>query len=150
MSLSRDAWVRKSACPTDLAGSQCIRDDEILTHLTNRSGEFDNGPRHLPGFDEDEVSMRRGAILKVEACRLRNGRQLTHPADVARATIRRTTAGDIRRQGFAVIHTCGRAGEANGHVSVIWPDADPLAVRECDWPALVQDAFAACFTEVED
>jgi len=150
MPLSRDSWVRKSACPTDLGGGQCIRNDQTLTHLTNRYGEFDNGPRHLLRFDEDEVSMRRGEIPKAEACRLRNGRQLVHPADIARARIRRATAGDLREQGFAVIHTCGRAGEANGHVSVIWPDTNPLSERESDWPAPVQEAFAACFTEVED
>jgi hypothetical protein len=35
------------------------------------------------------------------------------------AGVRYATAGDLREKGFAVIHTCGRKGEAYGHVSVV-------------------------------
>lgn len=141
-------WVRKAACPTDLTGGRCIGDGEVLTHHTAVRGRYNNAPR--PGFEEDEVSVWRGAISKSEACRRRNRNQPVAPQDVARAGIRRATAGDLRAAGFAVVHTCGtKKGEANGHASVIWPAADPLDLREADWPAEVQASFAACFTEEE-
>jgi hypothetical protein len=112
-------------------------------------GQYNNGPR--PGFEEDEVSVWRGAISKAEACMLRNGNNPVAPQDVARAGIRRATAGRLREGGFAVIHTCGtKKNESNGHVSVIWPDTQPLDQREDVWPPEVQTAFAACFTEVEE
>jgi len=72
-----------------------------------------------------------------------------HPADVELAGVRYAMAGDLREKGFAVIHTCGRKGEANGHVSVVWPDTSPLDEADPAWPAPVQEAFASCFTEQE-
>jgi hypothetical protein len=50
-------------------------------------------------------------------------------------------------EAFAVIHTCGRKGEGYGHVSIVWPDADPLDVQVAAWPQPIQEAFASCFTE---
>lgn len=138
-------WVRKAACPTELAGGQCIADAEVLTHHAALKGQYNNAPR--PDFEEDEVSLQRGAISKAEACRRRNRNQPVPEQDVARAGIRRTTAGELRAAGFAVVHTCGRRGESNGHVSVIWPADQPLERRRADWPPKVQEAFAACFTE---
>jgi hypothetical protein len=63
--------------------------------------------------------------------------------------VRYARAGDLRERGFAVIHTCGRKGEAYGHVSVVWPDTDPLDQPDAAWPAAVQEAFTSCFTEQE-
>jgi hypothetical protein len=140
-------WVRKNACPVDLGGGQCIGDAEILTHHTPERGQYINAPR--PEIPEDEVSVMRGALTKADACKQRNRDKPVPPADVARAGIRYATAGGLRERGFAVIHTCCRQGEAYGHVSVIWPDADPLDHQEPGWPAPVQAAFAACFTEQE-
>jgi hypothetical protein len=143
-------YVRNHACETDLAGGQCIGDAEILTHRTDQRGQYDNAPRKREGKPaEVEVSTMRGAISKADASRRRQGRYPATPADVARAGIRYATAGDLREKGFAVIHTCGPKGEANGHVSVIWPDTNPLDKQDPDWPAPVQEAFAACFTEQE-
>jgi hypothetical protein len=105
--------VRKAACPTDLTGGRCIGDGEVLTHHTAVRGLYNNAPR--PDFEEDEVSVWRGAISKSEACRLRNRNQPVAPQDVARAGIRRATAGDLRAAGFAVVHTCGtKKGEQTG------------------------------------
>ena len=70
-------------------------------------------------------------------------------ADVAKAGIRYTTAGDLRQAGFGVIHTPGLKGEGYGHVSAVWPAANPLDEHECEWPAPVQEAFRTCFTEQE-
>lgn len=140
-------YVRNHACKTDLAGGQCIGDGEILTHHTPERGQYFNAPRTDPA--EVEVSMYRGAISKFEACTRRNGGSPEAPEDVARAGIRRARAGDLREKGFAVIHTCGKRGEAYGHVSVVWPDTNPLDEPDPAWPAAVQKAFAACFTEQE-
>ena len=144
-------WVRNHTCEKDLDGGPCIGDAEILTHHTELRGQYPNAPRERNGKPaEVEVSMMRGAISKAEACSRRNGGNPAASADVARAGIRYATAGDLREAGFAVIHTCMPKGEGYGHVSVIWPAANPLDEQDPDWPAPVQEAFAACFTEQED
>jgi hypothetical protein len=68
---------------------------------------------------------------------------------VEQAGVRHARTGDLREKGFAVIHTCGRKGEAYGHVSVVWPDTDPLDQPDPAWPEPVQEVFASCFTEQE-
>lgn len=139
-------FVRKNACEADLAGVRCIRDDEILTNRTDSEGIFRDAPR-WPRVPEDEVSAIRGAVGKQVAAQ-RMG-QPAHLVDVAKMRIRQAVTGELRLAGFAVIHTPGRKGHGNGHVSIIWPDANPLDEREWDWPAPVRKAFAACFTEQE-
>lgn len=145
MSESPPTWVRKYVCPTDLNGGQCIADDEILTHHASQRGQYNNSPR--PEVMEVELSVMRGLLTTVEACMRRNGGRPAHPSDVARAGVRYTTAGELRSLGFAVIHTCGRKGEGNGHVSVVWPATNPLDEPDPAWPPPVQNAFAACFTK---
>jgi hypothetical protein len=139
-------WVRRRACTVDRAGGQCISDDEVLTHHTKLKGEYINAPKL---GEEEEVSVMRGALTVAQACVQRNGGRIVPPGDVERAGVRYATAGDLRRKGFAVIHTCGPKGEGYGHVSVIWPDANPLDVQHPRWPVPVQEDFAACFTEQE-
>jgi hypothetical protein len=91
----------------------------------------------------------RGRLTKAKACAQRNRGVPAHPADVEKAGIRYAMGGELRERGFAVIHTCGRKGEAYGHVSVVWPDTDPLDQPDPAWPGPVQEAFASCFTEQE-
>ena len=126
--------MRKYACPTDLNGGQCIADDEILTHHTSQRDRYNNAPR--PEVMEVELSVMRGRLTTVEACMRRNGGRPAHPSDVERAGVRYTTAGELR-------------GEGNGHVSVVWPAANPLDEPDPAWPPHVQKTFAACFTEGE-
>lgn len=145
MAESPTTWVRKYACLIDLNGGQCIADDEILTHHTSRRGQYNNAPR--PEVMEVELSVMRGRLTAVEACMRRNGGRPAHPSDVERAGVRYCTAGELRSAGFAVIHTCGRKGEGNGHVSVVWPAANPLDELDPAWPPHVRKAFATCFTE---
>lgn len=95
------------------------------------------------------MSVMRGKLTKAQACAQRNRGVPAHPADVERAGVRYARAGELRERGFAVIHTCGRKGEAYGHVSVVWPDTDPLDQPDPAWPVPVQEAFASCFTEQE-
>jgi hypothetical protein len=141
---SPPTWVRKNACQTDLGGGQCLADDEMLTHHTSQRDRYNDAPR--PEVMEVELSMMRGELTVAEACMRRNGGRPAHPSDVERAGVRYTTAGDLRSAGFAVIHTCGRKGEGYGHVSVVWPAANPLDEADPAWPPHVQEAFAACFT----
>lgn len=147
MPQSSPTWVRKYACPTDRNGGQCIGDDEILTHHAPRRGQYANAPRL--GV-EVEVSLMRGNVDKPEACARRNRGLPAHPADIAMASVRYTTAGQLRAAGFAIVHTCGRKGEEYGHVSAVWPDTNPLDEPDPQWPAEVQAEFAACFTEEEE
>src|SRR5260370_12358377 len=114
------SWVRKSACPIDLAGGQCIQDAEILTHHTYERGHYSNAPR--PASREDEVSLMRGSLTKEQACSQRIGGGLAAPTDVASAGIRYAKAGDLRAAGFALVHTCGRKGEGYGHGSAVCPN----------------------------
>jgi hypothetical protein len=145
---SPPSWVRKSACPVDLGEGQCIGDDEILMHHTKQRGQYINAPRpEIP--EEVEVSVMRGELTKAQACAQRNGGVPAHPADVEQAGSATPGPGNFVRRGFAVIHTCGRKGEAYGHVSVVWPDTDPLDQPDPAWPEPVQLAFASCFTEQE-
>lgn len=139
--------MRKSACPTDRAGGQCIGDAEIVTHHSHMRGQYVNAPRL--GVGENEVSLMRGALTRAEACSQRIGGGMAAPTDVAMAGVRYAKAGDLRAAGFALVHTCGRKGESYGHVSVVWPDGNPLDQQESDWPLPVQKAFGACFTEQE-
>jgi hypothetical protein len=141
---STPTWVRKNACQTDLSGGRCIADDEMLTHHTSQRGRYNDAPR--PEVMEVELSMMRGELTVAEACMRRNGGHPAHPSDVERAGVRYTTAGELRGAGFAVIHTCGRKGEGYGHVSAVWPAANPLDAPDPAWPPHVQEAFAACFT----
>ena len=146
MPRSTQTWVRKRACPVDLAGGQCIGGEEILTHQTEQRGQYKNAP---DAHREVELSIMRGRLAVAAACQQRNNGQPAPPADVERAGVRYTTAQRLRDAGFAVIHTCGGAGEGYGHVSVVWPPANPLDEPDPNWPASVQAAFAACFTEQE-
>lgn len=147
-SLPRRTWVRKHACETERNGHQCIGDEEILTHHTKRRGHYNNAPRpHVEG--ETEVSVQRGKLAVAAASAQRNGGNPAHPVDVAAAGVRYATAGELRTAGFAVIHTPGIKGEQGGHVSVVWPNANPLDEQDPVWPPEVQAAFAACFTEEE-
>lgn len=145
VSESPPTWVRKNACQTDLNGGTCIADAEMLTYHTSHSGTYNNAPR--PEVLEVELSVMRGELTVAAACMRRNGGRPAHPSDVARAGVRYSTAGEIRSAGLAVIHTCGRKGEGYGHVSVIWPAANPLDAPDPAWPPAVREAFAACFTE---
>ncbi len=91
----------------------------------------------------------RGKLTVSDASAQRNGGNPAPYADVVRAGVRYATAGDLRAIGLAVVHTPGIKGEQGGHVSVVWPNRNPLDEQDPAWPTEVQDAFAACFTEGE-
>jgi hypothetical protein len=126
-----------------------MRDDEHVTHLSNKDGEFTNCPR---AGREDEVSVRRGRLSLADMLTL-IGNPLAVPGAPGAllppgGRIRVASVRRLRREGFAVIHTPGKDQEAGTHVSVMWPATDPLTSRQAVWPAEVQALFAACFTLV--
>lgn len=67
---------------------------------------------------------------------------------LARAGTRRTTAGRLRRAGFAVVHTPGVIADGP-HVSVVWPRERPLEEQVAAWSDAVSRAFDSCFNGKE-
>jgi hypothetical protein len=127
----------------------------------HRLARFEMTGRQLPGTVfvagflalPEKYFARRIDEQQVDVAAAADGKPATELAsseDVAAAGVRYGTAGDLRSAGLAVIHTSGRKGESNGHVSVVWPDANPLDEQDPAWPTQVQEAFAACFTEAEE
>ncbi|MFF4990754.1 hypothetical protein ACFY19_26470 [Streptosporangium saharense] len=122
----------------------CIADEMVLTHHTFDSGKYLNAPRYEMGR---EISLISGRLSVEEASRYR--RRLVTVKDLQMADVRHTSAGRLREEGFAVVHTptrvtrgCGSVGE---HVSVIWPDRDPIVHQDIPWPPEVTKSFTECF-----
>jgi hypothetical protein len=121
-----------------------VPDEMILTQQT-WNGEYRSGPRE---DREKDLSMLRGELSLVEACEYVNVRGPLTEARVARAGVRYTTAGRLRAKGLAVVHTPGKIKDGP-HVSVVWPDDNPLDNQVAPWPPGVSAGFEACFNEVE-
>ncbi|MGJ6968659.1 hypothetical protein ACSDR0_42810 [Streptosporangium sp. G11] len=96
---------------------------------------------------EREISLLTGQLSVEAASRYR--RKIINARDLELAAVRYTTAGRLRGEGFAVVHTPGRVRaecDAIGqHVSVIWPAEDPLNVQKIPWPPAVTKSFVECF-----
>jgi hypothetical protein len=116
----------------------------ILTQQTWRDGEFRNGPREAI---ETDLSMLCGEMSVLEACEYVNFRGPLTEARLARAGVRYTSAGKLRGKGLAVVHTPGRIKDSP-HVSVVWPDDDPLETQVAPWPPGVSEDFEACFNDL--
>ena len=120
------------------------------THLTQQSwnvAAFRNKPRIER---ERDVSMLIGGDWTIEAaCAYVSVGQSLSPRKLERAGLRHTTAGRIRGAGFAVVHTPG-AIKDGPHVSIVWPDTNPLERQDIPWPDEVSARFDACFNEVEE
>jgi hypothetical protein len=146
VSSSAEPPIRRAACKCGPPPDQCVPDEAFLTqHAYN--GKFRRAPRIerevdvslLVGNDWSEASATRYILREREP----SERQL------AETTLRQTTAGALRRVGFAVVHTPGKI-KTKPHVSVIWPNSDPLVRQQVPWPPGVSDRFDACFTGNEE
>lgn len=115
----------------------------ILTQQTWSDGEFRRGPR---AYRETDVSMLRGRLSTLEACEYASVRGPLTEAALARAGVRYTTAGRLREKGLAVIHSPGKIKDGP-HVSVVWPDDNPLETQVAPWPPGVSELFEACFND---
>ncbi|MFC5828501.1 hypothetical protein [Nonomuraea insulae] len=76
------------------------------------------------------------------------------PRDIERASVRYTTARDLRKADFAILHTPGRISAACdgklSHVSVIWPADDPVQRQDIPWDLDVTERFIQCFNRQRD
>lgn len=98
---------------------------------------------------ETAISMLIGEHWTVkDACIYVSAGRTPTESRLSRAGLRRTTAGRIRAAGFAVVHTPGLAKEGP-HVSIVWPDEDPLERQDVPWPDEISARFDACFNENE-
>lgn len=136
--------VQASACGCGPPPEECIQDNEILTQFGPKAGKFRNQPRIER---ELGLSVLVGTWTPEEALRfvLPPG-QVPTRGQLNAAVVRLTTAGELRKAGFAVVHTPGRV-KPKRHASVVWPQADPLVGPVVPWPAAVSEKFDSCFNE---
>lgn len=142
-----DKWkefVRRHACTCGPPPQDCVKNDEVLTQYGKVGQDFRSAPR-VEEIGERALSMLRGRFAPAEAGRALRGRRLS-PQEAAAARARYVTAGRLREAGFAVVHTVARVTNPQ-HVSVVWPDTDPLNRQDAPWPSHVSAAFTACFNE---
>lgn len=136
-------YVEANACRCGPPPDQCIQDDELLTQHTWRAGVFNDEPRQ----GELDLSMLRGDVSVADACDYRTSGVRVSAAKIAKAGRRQTTAGKLRAAGLAVVHTPGQRIKNGLHVSVVWPQDDPVHVQQTPWPPDVSNGLAACFNE---
>ncbi len=134
------------ACACGTPPQECVRDEEWVTQVTDPHGNFYNEPRDYRS--EVEVSALRGKLQVAEALRYVM-KMPPNEADIARNGVRHAQAGTLREAGFAVVHTPGRRIRQSPHVSIVWPDDDPLARQDTPWPADVSLEFNRCLNEDE-
>jgi hypothetical protein len=136
-------YVRRAACRCGPSPDECVSDDTLLSQHAPKAGKFRNAPRVER---EVEVSLLLGEWSVEDATRyVLMGNPPTR-GQLSRAAMRLTSAGKLRRAGFAVVHTPGRI-KGGPHVSVIWPANDPLNDARVPWPPEVSERFDSCFNE---
>lgn len=141
-------YMRKNACKCAGSPVTCVGDDEILTQYAASATSIRTQPRETMNDGQPELSMSllRGRLTRLEAFRYVRGRLPTE-SELQRILARYTRAGRLREAGFAVVHTPGRILQGI-HVSVVWPNEDPLDRQDIPWPEGVPERFDRCFTEV--
>ena len=135
-------FVAKRACKCGPPPAECIAPTEVLTQY-GKAGDFRSSPNFETG--EVEMSLLRGLFTPHAAARTVRGSRLSD-AELTSAGARYTTAGRLRKAGFAVVHTPLSVKKPD-HVSVVWPDDDPLNRQDVPWPKPVVDAFNECFND---
>lgn len=139
------AQFRRRTCDCAVPPDRCISDETVLVQYTSDRREFRNKPR---AERESSVSllMADGWTLAEVSKYVR--RHAANPAVLERAGLRRTTAGALRKVGFAVVHTPGRVAPFV-HVSVVWPAEDALETQNPAWTNAVSADFDSCFNGQE-
>lgn len=145
MAESAQAFQRR-ACNDPLPADRCVSDETVLVQYSADRNEFRNKPR-IDREASVSVLMADGWTLAKVSEYVR--RSPPTAAVLAKAGIRRTTAGRLRRTGFAVVHTPGAIADGP-HVSVVWPQDRPLEVQVPAWPSEVSQAFDSCFNGKEE
>lgn len=124
----------------------CLPDETVLTHHTFHAGKYIEAPRY---DQEREISLLTGKLAIEQASRYRR-RVITDRA-LESASVRYTSAGRLREEEFAVVHTpgrlLGRCGADLQHVSIVWSNDDPVNRQDIPWPPAVSERFVQCFNE---
>jgi hypothetical protein len=107
---------KRAACWCGPPPEQCVTDGEVLTQHGWHGSSF----RAQPRIERElGLSVLRGAISAREATQyVLQGKEPTE-RQLVKARIRRTTAGELRHAGFAVVHTPGRVLDS-AHCTVAW------------------------------
>jgi hypothetical protein len=149
MSEPGSSYVRSRVCRAAEQPWLCISDEKVLTQFSRNANKYLSEPRYAR---EREISLLTGKLTIEQAARYVLRSVFTR--DIERASVRYTTAGDLRKAGFAVLHTPGRIfagcdGDLS-HVSVIWPADDPVQRQDIPWEPDVTASFTQCFNGHED
>jgi hypothetical protein len=134
--------IQRSACKCGPPPEDCVPDNEDLTQYGPKAGKFRNQPRE--GV-ELGLSVLIGRWSAGDAVRY----VLPQPPakeQLDRAVVRLTTAGTLRKAGFAVVHTPGRV-KPGKHATVVWSQGDPIAQPVVPWSQTASEEFDSCFNK---
>lgn len=132
---------RRRLCTCGVPPDQCVADATVLVQYSPDGKEFRNRPR----VDREtcvSVLMAEGWSLAQISEYVR--RAPPTRAILERAGMRSTTAGAFRAAGFAVVHTPGVIADGP-HVSIVWPNTQPLDQHIAAWSPEVSAKFDSCF-----
>jgi hypothetical protein len=136
---------RLRLCTCGPPAYECLDDDQIVTQLSNPTGEFRIQPRLE---SESDLSILVGDLDFATAFRNVTGRE-PFEAEIAAQQVRRAQVGSIRAIGFAVVHTPNPKVRNSLHSSIVWP-ADPSVVPAVPW---IEDMLAPldlCFNNFDE
>jgi hypothetical protein len=118
---------------------ECVEDDQYLSRLNEPDGSFRFCPNPTSG--EPDYSMVIGNLPVEEALAARLKRSL-HQKDLENREVRVTTAGELRRRGFGVVHTPSKRNKR--HVSVVHPSS-PDQDLTIPWTSDQASQLESCF-----
>jgi hypothetical protein len=103
--------------------------------------------RNQPRIERElGLSMLRGRISLEKVTQYVLQGELPTERQLKKSRIRRTTAAELRRKGFAIVHTPRRI-PSSVHCTIVWPDDKPLEAPQVPWPPDVSERFDSCFNE---
>lgn len=128
------------ACP-GTTPEACIPNDAWVTQWYFVASGPTGAPR--PRDDDHAVSVTLGKMTGAEAFMDSVGYE---PSSKQAKALRERHAEvvDLRAAGFAVVHTPGYVTD-RPHVSIVYPDTDPITTQTHDWPASSRIKFDNCF-----
>jgi hypothetical protein len=139
---------RRKLCTCGPPPEECVTDDTVLIRYYSDSRADTAFKPRAELETAVSVLMAEGWSAEQVIGYVRKGAPVTR-AMVEKATLLTTTARKLRKNGFAVVHTCGRI-DKGPHVSVVWPADRPFETQQSDWPPEVSAGFEACFNGEEE
>ncbi|MBO3086584.1 hypothetical protein [Cellulomonas fengjieae] len=129
-----------SGCGCGPPPHECLSDDEYVTQLTGRNGQFRNAPR--VGVEVD-FSVHRGRLSLAATYTKVTKDSSPLPEELQNSGVRYALTGDLRTAGFTVVHTPGKIIDGT-HTSIVWAGED-LGEVVVPWPEKVSETFGSCF-----